>query len=110
MTTLRDRLSAIGQDQVFRFFDSLDAAGKQKLTSQLEALDPEYIKHLADTQVKTKASLDLPREIKPVTAYPNKPDAKHRGLYADAERRGRELLRAGKVAAFLVAGGQGTRL
>ncbi|HEV7299116.1 MAG TPA: UDPGP type 1 family protein [Tepidisphaeraceae bacterium] len=108
--TLRDSLSAIGQDQVFRFFDSLDAAGKQKLTSQLEALDPQYVKHLAETQVKTKAALDLPKEIKPVTAYPNKPDAKHRGLYADAERRGRELLRAGKVAAFLVAGGQGTRL
>ncbi len=34
----------------------------------------------------------------------------HRQLYADADNRGRELLSAGKVAAFLVAGGQGTRL
>ena len=30
--------------------------------------------------------------------------------YADATKHGRELLRAGKVGAFIVAGGQGTRL
>ena len=33
-----------------------------------------------------------------------------RPLYDQAQQRGRELLKAGKVAAFLVAGGQGTRL
>jgi UDP-N-acetylglucosamine/UDP-N-acetylgalactosamine diphosphorylase len=38
------------------------------------------------------------------------PDAALRGLYQDAKNKGQELLRAGKVAAFLVAGGQGTRL
>lgn len=108
--SLRDRFAAVGQDQVFRFFDALDAAGKEKLSAQLEALDPAYMKQLADTQVKVKAALDLPQEIKPVAAYPNKSDAARRGLYADAERRGRELLSRGKVAAFLVAGGQGTRL
>jgi UDP-N-acetylglucosamine/UDP-N-acetylgalactosamine diphosphorylase len=108
--TLRDNLKSIGQEQVLRFYDSLDAAGQARLTKQLEALDLAYIKQVSDTQVKVKAALELPKEIKPVTAYPNKPDAMHRGLYADAERLGRELLRDGKVAAFLVAGGQGTRL
>jgi UDP-N-acetylglucosamine/UDP-N-acetylgalactosamine diphosphorylase len=108
--TLRERFAAVGQEQVLRFFDSLDAAGKEKLTKQLEALDPAYIKQLADTQVKVKAAIELPKEIKPVVAYPNKPGADRRGLYTDAERRGRELLSQGKVAAFLVAGGQGTRL
>jgi UDP-N-acetylglucosamine/UDP-N-acetylgalactosamine diphosphorylase len=108
--TLRERFAAVGQEQVLRFFDSLDAARKEKLTKQLEALDPAYIKQLADTQVKVKAAIELPKEIKPVVAYPNKPGADRRGLYTDAERRGRELLSQGKVAAFLVAGGQGTRL
>ena len=108
--SLRERFAAVGQDQVFRFIDSLDDAGREKLTKQLEALDPAYVQQLAETQVKVKAALELPKEIKPVAAYPNKPDAARRGLYADAERRGRELLSQGKVAAFLVAGGQGTRL
>jgi UDP-N-acetylglucosamine/UDP-N-acetylgalactosamine diphosphorylase len=37
-------------------------------------------------------------------------DEKQRQLYRDAQKRGEDLLRAGKVGAFLVAGGQGTRL
>jgi UDP-N-acetylglucosamine/UDP-N-acetylgalactosamine diphosphorylase len=42
--------------------------------------------------------------------YPRRPGPGQEKLYADAERRGMDLLRQGKVAAFLVAGGQGTRL
>jgi UDP-N-acetylglucosamine/UDP-N-acetylgalactosamine diphosphorylase len=108
--TLNDRFSAVGQGDVFRFFDTLPQSGKDRLTKQLEALDPAYVKQLADTQVKTKAQIPLPIDIKPAVGYPNTPDAQRRALYADAERRGRELLSQGKVAAFLVAGGQGTRL
>jgi len=106
----RDKLKSIGQEHVLRFYDKLDNAVQQKLDGQLAAQDLDYIQQLADTQVKVKASLELPLEIKPVSAFPHKPDTSRRGLYADAERRGRELLRDGKVAAFLVAGGQGTRL
>lgn len=108
---LRGRLSAIGQDQVLRFYDALDAAGKSQLESQLSALDLDALPGLVDGYVKNKPTVDLPSDIKPVKIYPN---AAHPGqekdLYAKAEARGRELLKQGKVAAFLVAGGQGTRL
>jgi UDP-N-acetylglucosamine/UDP-N-acetylgalactosamine diphosphorylase len=52
----------------------------------------------------------LPKDIQPVQAFPRHPDAARRQLYQDADHKGRELLTQGKVAAFLVAGGQGTRL
>src|SRR5437016_7433303 len=108
--TLQSQLSAIGQSRVLRFFERLPDAGKRKLASQLEALDLASIAELIETHVRHKAHVPIPRDIRPVRAYPREPGAEHRQLYQDAERRGRELLRQGKVGAFLVAGGQGTRL
>ena len=108
---LRGRLAAIGQEQVLRFADRLDAAGRERLASQLSAIDPALIQSLADDYVRHKPDLHLPKDIKPVPIYPRLPaDDERRQLYRDAEARGRQLLRDGKVAAFLVAGGQGTRL
>ena len=109
-TSLKQQMAAIGQESVLRFFDRLDRDAKTKLTQQLAALDLHAMEELIETQVKTKATIPLPSDIKPVQAFPRKPDAARRAMYADAEARGLELLQQGKVAAFLVAGGQGTRL
>jgi UDP-N-acetylglucosamine/UDP-N-acetylgalactosamine diphosphorylase len=110
IASLKNKLASIGQEQVLRFFDQLDEPSKKKLTAQLEALDLNHIASLVETQVKHKAAIPLPQDIKPAEAYPRQADAKHRQLYHDADQRGHELLKQGKVAAFLVAGGQGTRL
>src|SRR5438093_966255 len=106
----RGKLESIGQANVLRFIDQLDEAGKKKLTAQLEALDLDHIAKLADEYVRRKPEVKLPKDIQPVKAFPRVPDAARRQLYQDAEKKGRELLSQGKVAAFLVAGGQGTRL
>ena len=108
--TLRKKLAAVGQEEVLRFWPQLDEVGRKNLSDQIESLDLDLIKDLADTQVKVKAQIALPTDIQPAPAYPRTPDAARRTLYQDAEERGRALLRAGKVGAFLVAGGQGTRL
>jgi UDP-N-acetylglucosamine/UDP-N-acetylgalactosamine diphosphorylase len=105
-----DRLEPIDQQHLLRFYDSLSPEQRATLDRHLNALEPAYIRDLVDKQIKTKATVALPADIKPVAAYPNKPDAQRRALYSDAEKRGHDLLRQGKVAAFLVAGGQGTRL
>src|SRR5439155_11433697 len=52
----------------------------------------------------------IPKQVEPVKMYPRKAAPGQEKLYADATARGYELVRGGKVAAFLVAGGQGTRL
>lgn len=111
MNTLRDRLSAAGQGHVLRFADRLDPAGRERLASQIQPLDLRYMGTLTDEYVRRKPDIHLPKDIKPVPIFPRVPrDEKQAQLYRDAEARGRQLLREGKVGAFLVAGGQGTRL
>jgi UDP-N-acetylglucosamine/UDP-N-acetylgalactosamine diphosphorylase len=110
ISDLKKHLTRIGQAHVLRFYDQLDEMQKSKLVSQLQSLDLDRIADLAETQVKQKQAIVLPKEIKPVDAYPRVADEKRQTLYADAKLRGYELLKQGKVGAFLVAGGQGTRL
>ena len=110
VAVLRDKLNRAGQPQVLRFFDQLPGAGKQKLAAEIEALDLDDIAELAESHVRHKPHFPLPQKIEPVQMYPRVPGPDQRDLYQRAERRGRELLQQGTVAAFLVAGGQGTRL
>ena len=109
-TNLKQRLSKIGQESVLRFFDTLAPDRQAKLVQQLQALHLDTIGELVDTEVRQKAAIALPADIKPVDVYPRVPDAVRRALYVEAEERGHQLLTQGKVAGFLVAGGQGTRL
>ena len=110
ITSLRKNLAAIGQESALRFYDQLSVDSQRMLRDQLLALDLEAINELVETQVKVKAAIALPTDIKPADAFPHVPDSSHRQLYLDAEKQGHTLLRAGKIGAFLVAGGQGTRL
>ena len=108
--SLRRAWESAGQGHVFRFFDSLDVAGKQRLLDQLQQFDPRHLSALADEYVRRKPTIAIPGDIQPVKAFPREPDEKQRQTYSEALKKGEELLRAGKVGAFLVAGGQGTRL
>ena len=110
VSAVRNKYAAIGQDHVFRFFDKLSPTGREKLVGQLDALDPKLIAELAESHVRNKPPVSLPHDIRPITPYPRHPKPEQAKLYADARARGEQLLREGKVGAFLVAGGQGTRL
>jgi UDP-N-acetylglucosamine/UDP-N-acetylgalactosamine diphosphorylase len=107
---LREKLAAIGQQHVLRFFESLPPEGQRKLLSQLSLLDLGMLADLAESYVRHKPELKLPKDIQPVKAYPREAGPDQKKLYDDARRKGEELLRGGKIGAFLVAGGQGTRL
>ena len=110
LESLRGKLAKTGQEQVLRFASQLSPAQKQKLAGQLSALDLDHISQLAQEYVRNKPHVALPNDIQPVKAYPRNAGPEQQKLYVDAEKRGWELLKAGKVGAFLVAGGQGTRL
>lgn len=108
---IMQKLASMGQSGVLRFWERLDTAGREKIMMQLESLDLQLIAELIETQVKKKATVALPQDIQPVRPYPRHPtNPDQKQFYAKAEARGHELLKQGKVAAFLVAGGQGTRL
>ena len=112
-TNLRTKLASIHQTAVLRFWSELSPVARQNLTEQIKRLDLDQLAKIVESQVKVKAQLPLPTDIGPVKPYPRLAevkDAETKELYARALATGKDLLRQGKVGAFLVAGGQGTRL
>ncbi|GJM20248.1 MAG: UDP-N-acetylhexosamine pyrophosphorylase [Planctomycetota bacterium] len=106
---LRAALSEHGQEHVLRFADELSPDALDALLSELEALDLPRLdlrlkSVLGESHEDTSGELEPPRVVEL--------DNSEAGRARDTAAReaGEELLRTGKVAAFLVAGGQGTRL
>lgn len=107
---LQSKLSAVNQSSVLRFWDQLSPASQSKLSSQLAALDLAHLPALIKDYVQNKPHIPLPASIQPVKAFPTTPTPDLADYYKKALIRGQELIAQGAVAAFLVAGGQGTRL
>ena len=107
--TIRPALEAIGQEHLLRFADQLPPDRLQHLLDQIEALDLERLPTLIETYVRKAPTFELSGTVEPATYYPADPDDRSfdRDRYMQA---GQDLLRAGKVACFTVAGGQGSRL
>lgn len=110
LDALKPKLAAINQTAVLRFANQLTTDQQQKLAAQLNALKLDHLPQLVQEYVKNKPHVPLPKDIKPVKAYPYHPTPDLQDLYSRAKARGHQLLIEGKIAAFLVAGGQGTRL
>jgi UDP-N-acetylglucosamine/UDP-N-acetylgalactosamine diphosphorylase len=110
LATLRQNWEAAGQGNIFQFTKSLGSAEQQQFAAQLEQFDPKQLGKLADEYIKQKPPITIPNDISPVVTYPHEPRPDQKKLYADARNCGEQLLHGGKIAAFLVAGGQGTRL
>jgi UDP-N-acetylglucosamine/UDP-N-acetylgalactosamine diphosphorylase len=102
---------AAGQGQVFAFWDQLDGAGRAELTAQAGEIDLAEVDRLNRSLVFKSGGVGANLAglaPAPVTLLPaNGGDA---AAWARARARGEDALRAGSVAAFTVAGGQGTRL
>jgi UDP-N-acetylglucosamine/UDP-N-acetylgalactosamine diphosphorylase len=106
-----DRLAAIGQDHITRFYDELSPERRQHLLDQLREIDFDSIPRLIEKYVRAKPVPTVPAGVEPAPYYPADPASPHRTWDRGHYRQlGEDLLRAGKVAAFTVAGGQGTRL
>lgn len=108
---LRERLGRVGQDHLLRFHDELDPASARALLGQIAALDLDALPDLIERYVQGDEHFTLPPDLEPAPYYPRDPGSAGRAWDRDgARRRGEELLGAGKVACFTVAGGQGSRL
>ncbi|NIP87450.1 MAG: UDPGP type 1 family protein [Planctomycetales bacterium] len=110
---MKDKLQAIltphDQQHVLDFWDTLDAAGRQHLADQIASLDLELIEQLyrAGGEVEDLGPVAL--RAAPPPAIRLSGDQRPFSA-AEARECGQAELRAGHVAAILVAGGQGTRL
>jgi len=96
-----------GQGHVFRFFAELTDAERRQLLEQARGVDLDLLDRLVAEVLAPGAHASPARtpRLEPVEAI----DASPREAAA-ARAEGDSLLRAGRVAAFVVAGGQGTRL
>ena len=108
---LKSKFERASQGQVFKFFDKLDGAAKNSLLSRLEGVDLKELGELVNGLVlggKTD-SADLGK-LEPAPFEPLPKDKDSDPKWLEAKRVGEEAIRRGELAAFVVAGGQGTRL
>ncbi len=110
-TDLIDAFNAAGQGQVFKWYDQLKPEEQQALLEQAAQIDLSEVAELNDTLVQGGGGhgVDL-SDLKPAPYIPLPDKGGDAKSWAGAIATGEEALRAGRVAAFTVAGGQGTRL
>ncbi len=110
--SLGDRLRDAGQGHLAEALDRLQGPARDNLRAEIEALDLPLVTRLVEELRSGDGTHDL-GEIAPpapetLIALPR--DDADRQREARARTAGEDLLRAGGVAAVLLAGGQGTRL
>lgn len=108
--TIRAALASRGQDHVLAFWDELTPDQRRHLLAQLQAIPWNTLDAVIETHVRRKPERTLPESLEPAPVLPAHPGQGQRAEYDRARARGRSLIRGGTVAAFTVAGGQGTRL
>lgn len=94
-----------GQEHVFEYWDELDDAGKKELLDDLADIDFALLKRLFSSKESTTDLLFEPAPYIPVPR--NEAELREHQRARDA---GINHVRDGKTAAFVVAGGQGSRL
>jgi UDP-N-acetylglucosamine/UDP-N-acetylgalactosamine diphosphorylase len=111
LETIDKLLQKHNQTHLLAFWGKLDDKQQQSLLSQIQQLDFQAIDKWIEQYVKTDASFQMPSSLEPAPSYPPAPDSpKMKQKYQQAVETGKELISAGRVGAFVVAGGQGTRL
>lgn len=107
---VKTTLETVGQGHVLKHYDTLDDTAKASLLSECEGIDWPEVARLIESHVKQKPDFKLSDDIQPAPWYPYQPTEELQPKYDRARTLGEKMVGEGKVAAFTVAGGQGTRL
>lgn len=112
LSSLKEKYTKAGQEQVFTFYDSLSTSEKAQLFAQLSTFDPAHINEITTRALNPPAEEDGKK-----TVLEPLPDSATASILdsssADIEKwyqSGLDLISKNKVAVVLMAGGQGTRL
>src|SRR5580692_2694815 len=108
---LMEAFRKAGQGQVFAFYDRLDPEARTRLVAEAAEIDLAEIGALVSTLVSSGGAPAA--DLKGLEPAPYERLPQHGGeapSWSIAKAAGEAALRAGRVAAFTVAGGQGTRL
>ena len=91
-----------GQEHIYEAYEKLGDAGKQKLAAQVEKIDWSIVSMAGNGEIAQERG-----KLEPLSALEVSEIEAGRTKY---EETGLKAIRAGKVGAVLLAGGQGTRL
>jgi UDP-N-acetylglucosamine/UDP-N-acetylgalactosamine diphosphorylase len=108
---LIEKFQRAGQGQVFAFFEQCPPDQQRRLLDEAAEIDLDEIARLTRTLLVKDAVPVV--ELAGLAPAPYEKRPEHGGnaaAWAKARATGEAALRAGRVAAFTVAGGQGTRL
>jgi len=99
------------QGHLLHFWHELNDDQRSHLLKQIEALNLSAVDSWVREYVINPVPVPVPTKVEAAPAYPVEPATPQmRKKYERAREKGRHLISAGKVAALVVAGGQGTRL
>jgi UDP-N-acetylglucosamine/UDP-N-acetylgalactosamine diphosphorylase len=99
------------QGHILAFWEQLEDAQRGGVLAQIGQLAFSQMADWVASCVEKSSSDVLPGDFGPALCYSlEPPDGDMVRKYTEARRLGAELISAGKVAGFVVAGGQGTRL
>ena len=98
------------QEHVFRFLDKLSDTERDALFNQLDKIDFSLINDLYNSLIKDPRETTDNADLEPADYIPVPATEKEKEYTEKARKTGEQALLKGRVAAFLVAGGQGTRL
>ncbi len=104
-----ERWQLAGQGHVFRFWDRLDLDQRTALLEQLRRTPTSLVEELAGLVVEPTPTA-RPADWSPPSIVPPPRTHEEKETAALRTALGETALRAGRCAALLVAGGQGTRL
>lgn len=97
-----ETLTEHGQEHVFEAYKKLDDKGKEKLAAQIERIDWSIVAMAGHKELAQKRG-----KLEPLSAIEVSEIEKKKASY---EKIGIDAIKAGKIGAVLLAGGQGTRL
>ncbi len=106
----RECVQKYGQEHLLAFYDGLNPAQQTQLLDDLAQVDFARCADLAGRFVRRRPEIGLPSELLPAEVFPAEDDPAAPTGYEASREAGRAALADGRVAAFTVAGGQGTRL
>lgn len=99
---VKEKLEKYGQEHVLKYYDKLDEEAKKALVSQIEETDMSILAAALNPEKGAEKG-----KISPLPCMELDEIEAGREVF---ERTGTEAIKAGKVAAVLLAGGMGTRL
>ena len=103
---VKEKLKKYGQEHLLLSYERLNDAGKEKLLEQIENINFEECKELFELTKQTKKFDDVKLEPLKVTDASKLTDEE----ITKITRLGEKIIKNGKYAVVMMAGGQGTRL